>query len=82
MVDETPFWNVEHEEKGFCLPKRKWRELLFIGALVKKGDAFVRDPSRPMPAFREPDLFPEGVSFRVRELDEASMLIERVEDEA
>ena len=44
MVDETPFWNVEREKTGFCLPKRKWRELLFIGALVKKGDAFVRDP--------------------------------------
>ncbi len=82
MVDETPFWNVEREKTGLCLPKRKWRELLFIGALVKKGDAFVRDPSRPMPAFRDPNLFPEGVSFRVREHDEALMLIERVEDEA
>jgi hypothetical protein len=81
MVDETPFWNVEREKKGFRLPKRKWRELLFIGALVKKGDVFVRDSSRPLPAFRDPDLFPEGVSFRVREHDEA-MLIERVEDEA
>lgn len=81
MVDETPFWNVERGDKGFRLPKRKWRELLFIGALVKKGDVFVRDPSRPLPAFRDPDLFPEGMSFRVHELDEELMFIERVEGE-
>jgi hypothetical protein len=82
MVDETPFWNVEREEKAFRLPKRKWRELLFIGAIARKGEFFVRDPSRPMPAFRDPDLFPEGASFRVKEEEDGTILIERVEDEA
>jgi hypothetical protein len=28
------------------------------------GTAFVRDPSRPLPPFRIPELFPEGVRFR------------------
>lgn len=50
---------------GFSIPELKWRELLFIGALRREGDAFVRDPSRPLPSFRVPDLFPEGVRFLV-----------------
>jgi hypothetical protein len=65
MVDERPFENVERDGRAFLLPRRKWRELLFIGAMVPDGDLYVRDPSRPMPAFRDPELIPAGVRFRV-----------------
>ena len=63
MVDERPFEDVQETEDGFSIPELKWRELLFVGALRREGEAFVRDPSRPMQPFREPDLFPEGVLF-------------------
>lgn len=65
MDDQTPFADVRVSEAGFSIPELKWRELLFIGAMRPEGDAFVRDPSRPMPPFRVPDLFPEGVRFAV-----------------
>jgi hypothetical protein len=65
MVDESDYLNVVGERSSFSLPRRKWRELLFIGALVAEGDLFVRNPERPLPPFRDPDLFPEGVRFRV-----------------
>ena len=78
MVDERPFENVEREGGSFLLPRRKWRELLFIGALKPEGELFVRDPSRPMPAFRDPDLFPEGVRFRVHPHEGDQVRIERV----
>lgn len=64
MVDESAFFDVEPVEDGFSLPELKWRELLFIGALREEAGAFVRDPSRPLPRFAVPDLFPEGVRFR------------------
>ena len=48
---------------GFSLPELKWRELLFVGALRAEGEVFVRDPSRPLPSFRRPDLFPVGQRF-------------------
>jgi hypothetical protein len=56
------------EEPGgaFSLPELKWRELLFVGALRAEAGAFVRDPGRPLPPFRVPDLFPVGARFRVR----------------
>lgn len=60
-----PFLDIEGERESFTLPRRKWRELLFVGALVPDGDVYVRDPSRPLPAFRIPDLFPIGARFRV-----------------
>jgi hypothetical protein len=63
MVDETAFLDVQQVEGGFTLPELKWRELLFIGALRPDGDAFVRDPSRPLPLFAVADLFPERVRF-------------------
>ena len=66
-----PFEDVIATDDGFSLPELKWRELLFIGALRTERDVpqtdgatFVRDPSRPLPPFRIPDLFPEGVRFR------------------
>ncbi len=79
MVDERPFENVKRGAGAFWLPRRKWRELVFIGALVPDGDFFVREPARPMPVFRDPDLFPEGVRFRVIFEDDEQVRIERVD---
>ena len=67
MIDEKHFENVKREGKTFRLPRRKWRELLFVGALAPYGKYYVRDPSRPMTPFRDPDLFPEGVRFLVHD---------------
>lgn len=64
--DRQPFADVQFSEDGFSIPELKWRELLFVGALRAEADAFVRDPSRPLPPFRVPDLFPEGVRFRAQ----------------
>jgi hypothetical protein len=61
---QEPFADVRFEEGGFSIPPLKWRELLFVGALRPQGDGFVRDPARPLPPFRDGDLFPEGVAFR------------------
>ena len=63
MTDERPFEDVQETADGFSIPELKWRELLFVGALRRQGEAFVRDPSRPMQPFRKGDLFPEGVLF-------------------
>lgn len=82
MVDERPFENVTREGSSFLLPRRKWRELLFIGALVPRGELYVRDPSRPMPEFRDPDLIPEGVLFRVHPAENDQVRIERVDSES
>ena len=65
MADhQEPFADVVSVADGFSIPELKWRELLFIGALVPDGDAFVRDPNRPLPPFRREGLVPEGVRFR------------------
>jgi hypothetical protein len=65
MVEsQNPFADVVLLEGGFSIPELKWRELVFIRALVPDGELFVRDPGRPLPPFAEPDLFPEGVRFR------------------
>ena len=79
MVDTRPFENVERSGRSFLLPRRKWRELLFIRALVPKGEHFVRDPSRPLPEFRDPDLFPDNAVFRVEPAEGDQVRIERVE---
>jgi len=63
VVDERPFEDVRATGDGFSIPELKWRELLFVGALRRDGEAFVRDPSRPLPPFRAGDLFPEGERF-------------------
>ena len=78
MVDERPFENVIHEGDSFLLPRRKWRELLFIGALVPRGELYVRDPARPMPAFRDPDLIPDDAAFRVHPAPDDHVRVERV----
>ena len=62
---QEPFADVVAVEGGFSIPELKWRELVFIRALVPAGDHFVRDASRPLPPFKQPGLFPEGVRFRV-----------------
>lgn len=62
---QEPFADVVVFEGGFSIPDLKWRELLFVGALRADGDRWVRDPSRPLPPFRIPGLFPHGQRFRV-----------------
>ncbi len=63
--EERPFEDVLEAEDGFSLPELKWRELVFVGAMRRDGDAFLRDPTRPLPPFRRLDLFPEGRRFTV-----------------
>ena len=66
-MDDEPFEDVrDTADGGFSLPELKWRELLFVGALRAEGEHFVRDPARPLPAFRRPGLFPPGARFRAR----------------
>ena len=61
---QEPFADVRPLPGGFSIPALKWRELVFVGALRRDGDDFVRDPARPMPPFRQGDLFPVGQRFR------------------
>lgn len=78
MADEQrPFEDVQQAEEGFSIPELKWRELLFVGAVRRDGDAFVRDPSRALPPFRIADLFPEGVRFAAAP-DHGRVLIRRM----
>jgi len=75
---QEPFADVQlAPPDGLSIPELKWRELLFIGALRPDGDAFVRDPTRPLPAFRIPDLFPEGARFRAQS-DGRRVLVRRL----
>jgi hypothetical protein len=60
-----PFADVQPLGDAFSIPELKWRELVFVGAVRRDGESWVRDPSRPLPPFRRPDLFPEGVRFRI-----------------
>ena len=60
-----PFADVLLLDDGFSIPELKWRELVFVGAVRADGPAWVRDPSRPLPSFRLPGLFPDGARFRV-----------------
>jgi hypothetical protein len=62
---QEPFTDVQPTAEGFSLPELKWRELLFVGALKAMGTTYLRDPLRPLPPFRVPDLFPEGMAFEV-----------------
>ena len=61
---QEPFADVRIGEDGFSIPELKWRELLFVGALRADGEHWKRDPARPLPPFRHPGLFPDGVRFR------------------
>jgi len=61
---QEPFADVVLLGDGFSIPRLKWRELVFVGALRPVGERWERDPARPLPPFRIRDLFPIGVSFR------------------
>lgn len=74
MVDERPFEDVRPAGDGFSLPALKWRELLFIGALRRDGETFVRDPTRPLPPFRAGDLFPVGERFTATPIGDRVLL--------
>jgi hypothetical protein len=74
--EQEPFADVVVLEDGFSLPELKWRELLFVGALRREGDVFVREPSCSLPPFRRGDLFPEGVRFRI-ERREGRVIVRR-----
>lgn len=65
MTDQEPFTDVVLTDRGFSIPELKWRELVFIGVLRPEGELLVRDPTRPLPPFALPDLFPAGAVFRV-----------------
>lgn len=80
MKHQEPFADVTLLADGLSLPDLKWRELLFIGALRADGNAYVRDPSRPLPPFVLPDLFPEGARFRVAARDGKRVSLERLPD--
>jgi hypothetical protein len=78
MADERrPFEDVLELADGFSIPELKWRELLFVGALRPDGQAFVRDPARPLPPFRAKGLFPEGARFTAT-AEEGRVRIRRV----
>ena len=62
---QEPFADVQLHDGGFSIPELKWRELVFVGAVRAEGDHWVRDPSRPLPPFRSPNLFPVGVRLTV-----------------
>jgi TrmH family RNA methyltransferase len=66
----NPFADVEPVEGGFSIPRLKWRELLFVGALRREGDLFARDIARPLPHFERQGLFPVDARFEVRERGE------------
>jgi len=62
---QEPFADVILLEDGFSIPELKWRELVFVGAVRRRGEGWVRDPSRPLPPFRVPGLVPEGAVLRI-----------------
>ena len=70
MSDERPYEDIAAEGAGaFSLPLRKWREIVFVGAMKEGPDGFfARDPERPLPRMREPGLFAEGRRFRLERL--------------
>lgn len=67
LDDQSPFADVREEPGGFSIPALKWRELVFIGALRPQGDAWVRDPARPLPPFLRGDLFADDGVFSVEQ---------------
>jgi len=75
--EQRPFEDVRETGDGFSIPELQWRELLFVGALRRDGEAFVRDPSRPLPPFRVAGLFPDGARFTAR-ADGGRVLIRQV----
>lgn len=73
MTDDRPFLDAAPEgcAGAFTLPLRKWRELLFVGAMRADADGlYRRDLTRPLPPMRDPALFAAGRRFRVERLGE------------
>ena len=71
MADQRPYHDLKPagRARSFSLPARKWREILFVGAMRLDEDGFYRrDPDRPMPPLREPWLFAEGGRFRAERI--------------
>jgi len=77
MADQEPFADVRPTDDGFTLPELKWRELVFVGALVERDGLWERDPGRPLPPFRTPDLFPVGVGFELAGRDGGRVRLRR-----
>ena len=74
MSDRGPFHDLKPvgDEGAFSVPLRKWRELLFVGAMRETGDGlYVRDPSRPLPPMRQPEYFAPGQRFRAERVPDA-----------
>jgi hypothetical protein len=78
--EQQPFADVREEAGGFSIPRLKWRELLFIGALRKAADGhgYERDHSRPMPPFRAGDLFPRDARFLADPRRDGRVLVRRI----
>ncbi len=66
---EPPFHDISGDDSGvLVLPLRKWREILFVGAMRPVEGGYVRDPERPLPPLRTPRALPLGRKFRVERL--------------
>ena len=73
VPDHGPFHDLKPvgDAGAVTVPVRKWRELLFVGAMRAIGDGlYVRDPSRPLPPMRTPELLPAGQRFRAERLSD------------
>ena len=71
MPDRGPFHDLKPvgNRGAFSVPFRKWREILFVGAMCESADGlYVRDPSRPLPPMRQSEYFAEGKRFRAERL--------------
>ncbi len=71
VSEPGPFHDLKPvgDQGAFSVPLRKWRELLFVGAMRETGDGlYVRDPSRPLPPMRQPEYFAAGNRFRAERL--------------
>jgi hypothetical protein len=64
-AENDSFLDVVAGEGWFTIPRLKWRELVFIRAVRRDGDDWVRDPDRFMPPFAAGDLLPVGQRFCV-----------------
>lgn len=71
MPDRGPFHDLKPvgDQGAFSVPIRKWREILFVGAMREAEDGlYVRDPARPLPPMQAPEFFAAGRRFRAERL--------------
>jgi len=80
VIGQDPYADVRLTRDGLSLPRLKWRELLFVGALRERRGAYERDVERPLPPFEIPDLFPEGVRFEVVGTEAERVVLRRCGD--